>query len=124
VWRALLIGMGGFVGSVARYWIGGWVQSLSPAEFPFGTLAVNVSGSFLLGVILTLAFERGVVHPDVRLMLAVGFCGGYTTMSSFSYETFALLQRGLIVPALWNVGFTLLLCMAAVWMGAVAARVL
>jgi CrcB protein len=124
VWRTLLVGVGGLIGTVGRYWLGGWVQVLSNAEFPFGTLAVNVLGSFVLGVILTLSLERGIGHPDLRLFLAVGVCGGFTTMSTFSYETLVLLQRGLIAAALANAAGTVALCVGAVWMGALAARIL
>jgi fluoride exporter len=124
VWRALLVGLGGFIGSVGRYWIGGWVQGVSGSTFPFGTLAINVGGSFLIGLIVTAAVERGMLHPDVRLALAVGVCGGFTTMSTFSFETVTLLQRGLVGLALGNVLLTLAICMAAVWAGMVLARVL
>lgn len=122
MWRALLVGIGGFLGSLARYWMGGWVQALRDGDFPHGTLAVNALGSFVLGVIVTLAFERGMLDPDVRLFLGVGVCGGFTTMSTFSYETVALLQRGLVGMAFLNAGLTLTACFGAVWAGMIAAR--
>ncbi len=100
------------------------VQHWSGSELPFGTLAVNVLGSFVLGLVLTLSIERGLLNPDVRLTLAVGLCGGFTTMSTFSFETYALLQRGLLAAAAWNVATTLLFCIGAVWVGVVTARVL
>lgn len=120
--RVLLVGAGGFLGSVARYWIAGVVQRLGDTEFPVGTLAVNVLGSFLIGAVLSLSLERGVLGPSTRLFLAVGVLGGFTTMSTFSYETLALLRDGSIPVAVWNVTATLLVCLTAVWLGALAGR--
>src|SRR5215467_9741450 len=85
VYRTLLVAVGGLIGSVARYLVAGWVQNLNGSEFPLGTLAVNVSGSFILGMVMTLALERGLLSADIRVLLSTGFCGGYTTMSTFSY---------------------------------------
>src|SRR6185369_328506 len=86
VTRTLLVSLGGLVGSVARYWLSGFVQQVSGGEFPLGTLAVNVLGSFVLGLVMALSLERGVVSPNARILLSVGLCGGFTTMSTFSYE--------------------------------------
>ena len=122
--RLLLVGTGGFLGSVARYWLGGVVQRWGGAGFPWGTLAVNVLGSFVIGVVLSLSLERGVVSPPLRLFLAVGVCGGFTTMSTFSYETFALVAEGSMRAAAGNVVASLALCFAAVWAGLAAGRIL
>jgi CrcB protein len=124
VWRALLVGIGGFVGSIARYWVSGLVQSVTGPTFPFGTLAVNVVGSFLLGVVLSLSLDRGLIAADLRLLLTVGVCGGFTTMSTFSYETVELMRDGQLLASVWNVTGTVVACCAAVWLGALAARVL
>jgi CrcB protein len=122
--RTALVALGGLVGSVARYWLAGLVQRLAGSHVPLGTLAVNVLGSFLLGLVMMLSLERGVLGPSTRLFLAVGVCGGFTTMSTFSFETMALLRDGEGALALGNVLVTVLACGVAVWLGQVAARVL
>jgi len=122
--RALLVGTGGFIGSIARYWFGGVVQRWTGTSFPAGTLAVNIVGSFILGVVLALSFDRDLVSPNVRLLLGVGFCGGFTTMSTFSYETVALLREGSLVAGIGNIGASIIACLCAVWLGDAAARLL
>ena len=122
MYRTLLVAVGGLIGSVARYLMAGWVQNLNGSEFPLGTLAVNVSGSFILGMVMTLALERGLLSADVRVLLGTGFCGGFTTMSTFSYETMALLQYGSVANAVTNVGVTLATCFGAVWLGSLTGR--
>ena len=122
--RTLLVALGGLIGSVGRYWLAGVVQRLNGTEFPIGTLAVNVLGSFLVGLVLALSLDRGLLNADLRTFLAVGFCGGFTTMSTFSYETVSLLRDGSTVLALANVGGTVGVCLAAVWLGDLVARVL
>jgi len=120
--RALLVGVGGFLGSVARYWLAGVVQRWNGTDFPAGTLAVNILGSFVLGLVVALSLERDLVSPNARLFLGAGFCGGFTTMSTFSYETLALLRDGSVVAGMSNIGATLLSCLAAVWLGDTVAR--
>lgn len=122
--RTLLVAAGGLVGSVARYWLGGLVQRLSAGEFPLGTLAVNVLGSFTLGLVMMLSLERGTPGPNARLFLTIGFCGGFTTMSTFSYETMALVREGQIALALGNVGATVAACLFAAWLGDSVGRML
>jgi fluoride exporter len=121
--RILLVGAGGFLGSIARYLLGGLVHRWAGSDFPFGTLAVNVLGSFAIGLILALSLERGLVNAPLRLFLTVGLCGGFTTMSTLSYETLALLAQGSTVAALMNVAGNVLLCLAAAWLGIVVGRV-
>lgn len=118
----VLVALGGMIGSLGRYWMSGVVQDLAVRPFPYGTLAVNVTGSFALGLIMALSLERGVIGADVRLFLSIGLCGGFTTMSTFSYETFALLREGAVVAAAANAVGTILLCLTAVWLGMVVAR--
>ena len=122
--RALLVGVGGFIGSVARYWLAGTVQRLDGTLFPLGTLAVNTLGSFLIGFVLVLSLERGLIDPNWRLFLAVGVLGGFTTMSTFSFETLALVRDASLGAACLNIGTTLTGCLAAVWLGESAARLL
>ena len=124
MYRTLLVGVGGLFGSVARYWVAGVVQRLDGSTFPVGTLSVNVLGSFILGLLMALSLDRGLINANTRLLLATGFCGGFTTMSTFSYETVALLRDGSAAAAAGNVGITLVACLAAVALGDLAARLL
>ncbi len=96
--KCLIVGLGGFVGAVARYLVGGWVQQRWGAAFPYGTFVVNVSGSFLLGLFATLALRLAWGEPW-RLLFAVGFVGAYTTFSTFEYETLQLIAEGNRYPA-------------------------
>lgn len=91
--RYLLVALGGALGSALRYGLGAWVQGVLGPGFPYSTLVVNALGSFLIGLVLRLSLE-GVLSGEARLFLAVGVLGGFTTFSSFSYETLALLQGG------------------------------
>src|SRR5262245_58578799 len=115
--RTLLVALGGLVGSVARYWMGGAVQRMSGDVFPAGTLAVNILGSLVIGLVMTLSLERGLVDDDVRILLTTGFCGGFTTMSTFSWETLALLREDQWLLAFVNTGASLIACVTAVWVG-------
>ena len=121
----LLVGLGSFVGGNARYALAQWVGGMVDARFPLATFLINVSGSFVLGLIGGVLAESAVPHPDaVRLALGVGFCGGFTTFSTFEYETSALLADGLWLTAAANTALSLFLGLVAVRFGAVAARAL
>ena len=122
--RTLLVAFGGMLGSIARYWLAGVIQRLDGVEFPFGTLGVNALGSFIVGVVMALSLERGTLPPNARIFLAIGLCGGFTTMSTFSYETMALLRDGQAILGLGNVAATLIACLVAVWLGQVIGRIL
>ena len=122
--RALLVGGGGFLGSMARYWLAGVVQRWNGTDFPAGTLAVNILGSFILGAVLALSFDRDLISPNARLFLGAGFCGGFTTMSTFSYETLALLREGSVLAGIGNLTASLVSCLSAVWLGDAAVRLL
>jgi CrcB protein len=91
---ALWVGIGGFLGANARYFLGGWIASRLGAAFPYGTFVINITGSFILGFFLAFAQERIWVNPSARLLFAVGFVGAYTTFSTFEYESVRLLQDG------------------------------
>jgi CrcB protein len=119
--RALLIGCFGFAGTLARYWLQGRVQRFSASTFPYGTLSVNVAGSFLVGFVATLTLERAALNPTLRTAILVGFCGGFTTYSAFAYETFELLRTGDPWRGIANIAAQLACGIAAVWLGYAAA---
>jgi len=115
----LWIGLGGALGSMARHWSNGIVAALAGIGFPWGTLVINVLGSFVIGFAASTmnADGRFPTGDTPRLFLMVGVCGGYTTFSAFSLQTLALMQGGQWLPALGNVGLSVGLCMIAVWGG-------
>jgi fluoride exporter len=98
-----MIAAGGALGAMARYALGGLVQAWAGARFPYGTLVVNVSGCLLMGAVMALLTERGVVHPNWRFLVPIGFIGAYTTFSTFEYETFRAIEQGGWMMALANV---------------------
>jgi len=116
--KLLLIGVGGFIGSVFRYAVGGAVQTLSQSvAFPYGTLAVNILGCFCMGILSELVDTRALISTDTRAFLIVGILGGFTTFSAFGNETMNLIRDGEAALALINVGTQVLLGLGAVWLG-------
>lgn len=116
---AAWIAMGGALGTLFRYWINLLVTAYAGEAMPWGTFGINISGSFIIGLIAGLTEPGGrlMLSPELRLFLIVGFCGGYTTFSSFSLQTLALLQAGEPVRAAGNVVGSVILCLVAVWLG-------
>lgn len=121
--RVALVAVGGAIGAVARYLLGLWIATRVGPDFPWGTFAINVSGAFLIGVVLGLA-TAGVISPELRLLLAVGVLGGYTTFSTFSYETLELLLDGNMLAFLLNAAGQLGGGLLAVALGLIVSRVL
>lgn len=115
--RLLLVGAGGFVGSILRYLVSGWVERLSSGSFPVGTLAVNLTGCLAIGVLAELADVRGVLSPQSRALLMVGILGGYTTFSAFANESLNLFRDREVVLGLLNVFLSVAFCLIAVWVG-------
>ena len=115
----LWIAIGGALGSVARYGASNLFANWFGANFPWGTLIVNVSGSFVIGFFATLTGLEGrlLVGSDVRLFVMVGVCGGYTTFSAFSLQTLNLIREGHVADAGLNIGASVALCLLAVWLG-------
>jgi CrcB protein len=116
------IAVGSAIGGVSRYLVGGLSQRLAGGMFPTGTLLINITGSFLLGFILRYGVETPTLTPEVRAFLTVGFCGGYTTFSTFSYETVALAEDGEWTRAALYVALSVGLSLVATFVGFVAAR--
>jgi len=118
--KVLLIGMGGFIGAILRYAVGGAIQGLSKsALFPIGTLGVNVMGCLVIGLLSYLVEFRSMFSVEVRVFLMIGLLGSFTTYSTFGNETFELMRESGYLPALINMGAHLVLGLLAVWLGRV-----
>lgn len=122
-WNLVLaVALGGALGSVLRYGLSLWVHSVSGREFPYGTLVVNVAGCLAMGLLFVLLVERPAAGAMARAALLVGVLGGFTTFSSFSMETFGLIEQGALLKAASNVLLSVVLCLGATWLGVVIAR--
>ena len=122
--RFLWICLGGAAGTGARYLLSGWLLRALGPGFPWGTLAVNVIGSFLLGLLMQIAIATALLSPTLRLTLTTGVMGGFTTYSTFNYETLQYLQQNEWLAAGTNVAATLLVCLAAGALGVLTGRLL
>ena len=122
----LWIALGSAIGGVARYGASSLIANAVGQTFPWGTLIVNISGSFVIGffAMLTGPDGRVVVSGDMRQFVMIGLCGGYTTFSSFSLQTLNLLRDGQVVGAGWNIAGSVALCLLGVWLGFAAAAAL
>ncbi len=116
------IALGSALGGVLRYLLGGFVQRATSGTFPIGTLVINITGSFLLGLLYRYSADSAAITPEVRAMLTIGLCGGYTTFSTFSYETVRLLEDGEFGRALAYIGLSVVISVAATMLGIVAGR--
>jgi CrcB protein len=122
--RYLMVGIGGALGSVLRFWVGSYVGGRLGSRFPYGTFAVNVTGSFLIGMVFTVLAEKVDWSTNWLYLVPIGFIGGYTTFSAFEYETFRLFQDGQILTAGLNVILSVIVGFIGVWVGAIAGRTL
>ncbi|QWR78667.1 fluoride efflux transporter CrcB [Candidatus Magnetomonas plexicatena] len=120
----LIVGMGGFLGAVARYALGGWIGRRFGSSFPWGTLFINVSGSFFIALVMAICAEKYMVNPQWRLFLAVGFLGAYTTFSTFEYETGQLLRGGEFLYAALNVVLSVVVGFIALKLGETLAKLI
>lgn len=112
----LLVGIGGFVGAILRYWISGWIQS-GFIVFPLGTLGVNFLGAFILSLVMYLSEFRGYFTEETRIFLSIGVLGSFTTTSNFSYESFKLLEQQEMVLFSANIVGSVVLTLLAVYLG-------
>ena len=123
MWNALWIFVGGGMGSLARWWFSGWIANTIGQTFPWGTLLVNISGSFIIGLFATVTGPEGrwMAPAAFRQFFMLGICGGYTTFSSFSFQTLTLAEDGEWFKAGANCVLSLVLCLVGVWLGHVLA---
>lgn len=122
--QILLVGIGGAIGAVARYLLGGAVHRFIPGFFPYGTFVVNVIGCLAFGLVVGLAESRFVIGPAARAFVLIGILGGFTTFSSFIFESVELLRGGQILPAAANVAGQVIIGFVALWAGYAAGRTL
>ena len=118
----LFVGVGGFFGAIARYVIDGWVAQRTGAVFPWGTLTVNLSGAFVLGLLFALSVERGVLPAEIRAPILIGFIGAYTTFSTLALESWRLIEEGSYVLGAANLIGSMTLGIVAVVVGLLAGR--
>lgn len=111
-------------GGLTRYYLSGWVYNLFGRVFPYGTLAVNIIGAYLIGVIMEIGLRSTIIPNTLRIGLTVGFLGGLTTFSTFSYETFKLLEEGQFIFAFANVAASVMVCLLFTWLGIITVRML
>lgn len=122
--RFLWICLGGALGTGARYLLSGWVLRMTGPGFPYGTLAVNVIGSFLLCLLMQIGLSTDAIPPTLRVVLATGVMGGFTTYSAFNYETLRILQEDAWLLGFVNMGAMLVSCLLAGYLGFVAGKLL
>jgi fluoride exporter len=118
----LLVGIGGFFGAVVRYVVDGWVSQATRATYPWGTFAINLSGSFLLGVLFAAAVERAALPAEIRPPVMIGFIGAYTTFSTWMLESSRLIEDGAYLAALGNVAGSVVLGLVATFVGLAVGR--
>lgn len=117
-----MVGVGGGLGSIVRFWLGSYIGGKMGTRFPYGTLVINVSGSFLVGLVLALLTAKTHWSPNWRYLIPIGFIGGYTTFSTFEFETLRTMQDGQLGFALLYVALSVCAGFVAVWGGIVAGR--
>ncbi len=120
--KYVMVGVGGCLGSMLRFWVGSYIGSRMGTRFPYGTFVINVTGSFLIGLILALLTAKTHWSPNWRYLIPIGFLGGYTTFSSFEYETLRTIHDGQIGIGLLYVGLSVCLGFVAVWGGFMTGR--
>ncbi len=118
----VLVGVGGLLGAMTRYLVDGWVSRATGGAFPWGTFVINLSGSFLLGVLFAAATERAILPAEIRPAVMIGFIGAYTTFSTWMLESWRLVEDGALVAAFANIGGSVLLGLGAMFFGLALGR--
>jgi CrcB protein len=120
--KYLIVALGGALGSMLRFWAGGYVGSRLGTRFPYGTFVINLTASFLIGFVMTLLAERTHWSPNWRYLIPIGFIGGYSTFSTFEYETFRVFQDGEFLIVGLNIVGSVALGFLSVWLGVITGR--
>jgi len=120
--NVLFVFLGGGIGATARYWMSGSIIKWTGPGFPYGTLAVNALGCIVIGFLMTAFEERFLVTPSLRIFLTIGILGGFTTFSTFSFETISLIQDAEYYRAIGNIGFTLCSCLGGTYLGTLLGK--
>jgi len=120
--KYLMVGIGGFLGAIARLWVNRFVASRLGVLFPYGTFVINMSGCFLIGFVITILDEHSHWSANWHYLIPIGFIGAYTTFSTFEFETLRSVQEGQFAIALLNIALSVTLGFAAVWLGFIAGR--
>lgn len=118
----LIVGAGGFIGSVMRYLVQVLLERTSESSFPWGTFIANIAGSFIIGMVFALSQKGNLLSAEWRMFLAVGICGGFTTFSAFAYNNLIMLKEQAYGQFIWNVGGSLFFGLAAVYLGMILVR--
>ncbi len=121
---AVAVAVCGALGCLTRYFLSGWVYGILGRGFPYGTFVVNIVGAFIIGLLMEFGLRSTLIPPTLRIGLTIGFLGGLTTFSTFSYETFRLLEEGDFITASANVILSVLVCLLFTWVGIATARYL
>ena len=119
--KYIVVGAGGFLGTIARFWLGSVIHGRMGSRFPYGTFIINCSGCLALGFIMVI-LTRTSLHPYLRLSIPIGFIGGFTTFSAFEYETFMAVREGSIAIGLLNIGLSVAAGFVCVWLGMVFGK--
>lgn len=120
--KYVLVGVGGCLGSILRFWLGSYIGEKMGTRFPYGTFVINITGSFLIGLIFALLTAKTQWSPNWRYLIPIGLIGGYTTFSSFEYETLRTIQDGQLGLALLYIGLSVFIGFVAVWGGVIAGK--
>ena len=120
--KYVIIAVGGAIGSMLRFWVGANVSGRMGARFPYGTFVINITASFLIGLVMTVLAEKTHWSPNWRYLIPIGFLGGYSTFSSFEYETFQVFQSNELLVAGLNITLSVGIGFLAVWLGVITGR--